>query len=112
MDYVFEKRWNDLLLKLSKEFGDELDLQSVLFLIGVQELGLGYRKFKKDEKIDLMHVAICTLLEPFGYYEFEGKDEDGWPHFTRTSLLPNLQAGQQEILIKKAVITYFEGEED
>jgi hypothetical protein len=27
----------------------EPDLQSVLFLIGVQELGMGYKKFKKDE---------------------------------------------------------------
>lgn len=111
MDYVFEKKWQELLVKLSTEFGDELDLQSVLFLIGVQELGLGYRKFKKDEKLDLMHVAICTLLEPFGYYEFLGKDDEGWPHFERTSLLPNLAAGQQETLVKKAIIEYFEGEE-
>lgn len=112
MDYEFERKWFELLTRKSEEFGDELDLQALLFLIGVQELGQGYRKFKKDEKIDLMHIAICTLLEPFGFYEWEGKDEDGWPHFKRTSKLPNLKAGQQETLIKKAIINYFDGDED
>jgi len=111
MDYVFEKKWQELLKQLSSEFGDELDLQSVLFLIGVQELGQGYQKFKKDEKLDLMHVAICTLLETYGYYEFLGKDEEGWPHFERTSLLPSLGPSQQETLVKKAIIDYFKGDE-
>jgi hypothetical protein len=84
-----------------------MDLQAVLFLIGVQELGQGYRKFKKDEKVDLMHVALCTLLEPYGYYEYEGRDEQGWPHFSPVDKLPALDASQQERLVKEAAINYF-----
>lgn len=107
MDYEFEKRWKDLLTALGEKFGEEIDLQAVLFLIGVQELGQGSRKFKKDEKVDLMHIAICTLLEPYGYYTSEGVDKDGWPHFTATAKLPNLGGLQQQRLIKEAILDYF-----
>jgi hypothetical protein len=111
MDYVFEKSWKDTLEKVGNDFGEELDLQALLFLIGVQELGQGYRKFKKDEKVEVMHVAICTLLEPSGFYEFVGRDEDGWPHFKRTNKLPHLGSKQQELLIKSAIIEYFNEDE-
>ncbi len=107
MDFVLEKKWNDVLARLCRDFGEEMDLQAVLFLIGVQELGQGYRKFKKDEKVDLMHIAICTLLEPYGYYRYDGKDKDGWPHFEATEKLPHLKAAQQQLLIKEAIVEYF-----
>ena len=61
----------------------------------------------KDEKINLMHIAICTVLEPYGYYEFEGRDADGWPHFKTKEKLPFLKAGEQNNLMVKAVIEYF-----
>lgn len=108
MDYEFEKKWKELLQNLGDKFGEELDLQAVLFLIGVQELGQGYRKFKKDEKVDLMHIAICTVLEPYGYYKSEGVDKEGWPHFTATAKLPNLKGAQQQRLIKESILEYFE----
>lgn len=108
MDYQFEAEWKAVEARISQQFGEDIDLQGILYLIGVQELGQGFRKFKKDEKVDLMHVAICTLLEPFGYYEFLGKDDDGWPHFKRTQKLPVLQAEEQELLMKRAVIQYFQ----
>jgi hypothetical protein len=111
MDYVFERKWQETVKDVSEQYGEDLDLQTILFLIGVQELGLGYKKFKKDEKIDLMHIAICTLLEPYGYFEYEGRDKDSWPHFTRNQKLPALDSSQQERLIKEAVIEYFSGEE-
>jgi len=111
VDYVFEQQWKQTLQKVSEDFGDELDLQSIIFLIGVQELGQGFRTFKKDEKIDLMHIAICTLLEPYGFYRFTHRDNDGWPHFERLDDLPALDAQQQEVLMKKAIIQYF-GKED
>jgi hypothetical protein len=103
------KEWESLLQKLSSQFGD-LDMQGVIFLIGVQELGKGYQKFKKDEKLEVMHVAICTLLEPFGHYEFIGRDEDGWPHWKINEKLPPLKPGQQGMLMKQAIIDYFKSE--
>jgi hypothetical protein len=60
------------------------DLQTILFLIGVQELGrIPKTKFTKEEKRDLMHIAVCTLLENEGYFEFEGRDQDGWASLER-----------------------------
>lgn len=87
--------------------GESPKLDTILFLIGVQELGMGQRKFKKDEKINLIHIAVCRLLEPYGYYTFTGKDADGWPHFDCIENLPELKANEQSILIKKAIIRYF-----
>lgn len=106
MDYAVELKYRETLKKLEPEFGP-MDLQSTLFLIGVQELGKGYQKFKKDDKVNLIHIAICTLLEPHGYYSYLGVDEDGWPHFENVSNLPPLDEKQQEQLIKEAIIDYF-----
>lgn len=105
-----KEKWMFLLNELSNKFsdGDTLQIDGVIYLIGVQELGQGHRNFKKDEKINLMHIAICKLLEPYGYYEFDFFDDDGWPHYKNITELPNLKAGEQSILIKEAIINYFE----
>lgn len=106
MNNELEEKWNELLVSLSERFGD-IDLQGILFLIGVQELGKGYRKFTKDQKLDVMHIAVCTLLEPYGYYEYEGNDADGWPHWKVNEKLPPLKPVQQGLLMKEAIIDYF-----
>jgi hypothetical protein len=110
MDYLFEKKWKETLDTASKHFGETLDYSAILLLIGLQELGIFDLKFKKDQKLELMHVAVCTLLEPYGYYEFEGRDVDGWPHFAKKEDLPVLSPGDQEILLKKAMMRYFGNE--
>jgi hypothetical protein len=104
-------QWNYLTKELSQQFsdGDILNLDSIIYLIGVQELGQGKRVFKKDEKVNLMHIAICKLLEPYGYYEFDFFDKDGWPHYKLITDLPNLKPGEQTVLMKEAIIHYFEG---
>lgn len=101
--------WEKLIKQLSNDFadGEEMDLDSVIFLVGVQELQQGFRKFKKDEKINLMHIAICRLLEPYGYYEFTEIDEAGWPHYKVAENLPNLKPGEQSFLMKEALVKYF-----
>lgn len=101
--------WEQLLGKLNDQFpGDgDMDLDGVLLLIGTQELQMGYIKMKKDVKINVLHVAVCTVLEPYGYYEFEKRDDEGWPHFKALKTLPNLRAGEQAILMKQAVVHYF-----
>jgi hypothetical protein len=103
-------QWNYLVEKLTQQFsdGDVLNLDSIIYLIGVQELGQGKKAFKKDEKINLMHIAICKLLEPYGYYEFDFFDKDGWPHYKIVTDLPNLKPGEQAVLMKEAIIHYFE----
>ncbi len=108
-DEKLKDRWNTLITKLSAQFsaGDPLELDAVIYLIGVQELGQLHRTFKKDEKLNLMHIAICRLLEPYGYYEFEYFDEDGWPHYKIKEELPPLKAGEQSVLMKEAIVQYF-----
>lgn len=108
-DEDLKLKWNTLVEKLSNRFseGEDLDLESIIYLVGVQELGQLNRGFKKDEKLNLMHIAICKLLEPYGYYEFDFYDEDGWPHYTVKDQLPNLKAGEQSVLMKEALVRYF-----
>ena len=103
-------KWDYLVKKLTQQFseGDVLNLDGIIYLIGVQELGQGKRQFKKDEKVNLMHIAICKLLEPYGYYEFDFFDKDGWPHYKIVTDLPNLKPGEQAVLMKEAIIHYFE----
>jgi hypothetical protein len=105
-----KERWELLVREFSSRFsdGEEMDLDGILFLIGVQEVSNGQRRFKKDEKIQLMHVAICRILEPYGYYEFVGVDEAGWPHFNTVQKLPTLRPGEQAVLMKEAVVGYAE----
>ncbi|PJB11512.1 MAG: hypothetical protein CO119_11345 [Flavobacteriales bacterium CG_4_9_14_3_um_filter_40_17] len=104
-----KQQWEDIVRKLSSQFagGETLDLDAIIFLIGVQELGQIHREFKKDEKINLMHIAICRLLEPYGYYAFDYIDEQGWPHYKVKDELPPLKAGEQTVLMKEAIIQYF-----
>lgn len=104
-------KWDFLVAKLSEDFadGDPLQIDGIIYLIGVQELGQGHRRFKKDEKVNLMHIAICKLLEPYGYYEFDYFDDDGWPHYKTITSLPPLKPGEQTVLMKEAIVQYFEG---
>ena len=108
-DIELKSKWDLLKSKISMQFadGEAVDLDAIIYLIGVQELGQGYRKFKKDEKVNLMHIAICRLLEPLGYYEFDFFDDDGWPHYKTKEELPFLKAGEQSVLMKEAVVQYF-----
>ena len=108
-DRELKERWENVVHKLSTQFadGDTLDLDSIIYLIGVQELGQLHRRFKKDDKISLMHIAICKLLEPYGYYEFDYFDEQGWPHYKVKEQLPHLKAGEQSVLMKEAIVNYF-----
>ena len=107
---LLEESWKQLVEKLNKRFESDLDLQGIIFLIGLQELGLGFKKYKKDEKVNIMHIAICSWLEPYGYYEFEGKDQDGWPHYKTKENLPFLKPGEQVELMKRAILDYFDKE--
>ncbi|MBQ4913181.1 hypothetical protein J8L85_01940 [Maribacter sp. MMG018] len=108
-DIQLKERWEGLVEKLSQRFsdGDPLELDAIIYLVGVQELGQYHKKYKKDDKLDLMHIAICRLLEPYGYYKFEFFDEEGWPHYSVKEALPPLKAGEQTVLMKEAIVEYF-----
>ena len=101
-----ENDWVEAKLKFEAIFGSGIEMDGLLFLIGIQELGQGFREFSKDEKMNLMHVAVCRLLEPFGYFTFSHRDNDGWPHYEKSIDVPGLSQKEQERLLKMAIITY------
>lgn len=106
-----QSRWWKLEEKLIERFGKKPDVESVLFLIGIQELGDVKAKFSKEQKQDLMHVAVCTVLTPSGYYELEKVDEDGWPHFRQLKAMPELNPFEQEAFLKDHILLYFQNHE-
>lgn len=103
----------ELWKEVEKFFADQFQtepnvpIETVLFLIGVQELGSGKQKYTKDDKLNLIHIAVCRLLQPFGFYEFSHYDAQGYPHFTEKEPMPELKPNEQTLLMKKAVIQYF-----
>ncbi|GHN00027.1 hypothetical protein WSM22_15160 [Cytophagales bacterium WSM2-2] len=110
-DLELDRFWQSLLLMIEESLGKKpKDLNSVLFMIGVQELGRGAKHFSKEEKQDLMHIAICKVLSLSGYYELEGVDNEGWPHWKLVKKLPHFDLLEQEKLLKMHVIEYFEKE--
>lgn len=112
-DEQLKEEWEQILQILAIKFGEgeQLNLDAIIYLIGVQELGKGAIEFKKDDKVNLMHIAICRLLEPFGYYEFDFFDDEGWPHYKVVEELPPLKPGEQTVLMKEAIVLYFKTQE-
>ncbi len=104
-------RWLKLRIKLKETFGIKPDMNGILLIIGVQELGQGPQEFSKEQKQDLMHIAICTILSPSGYYANAGNDEEGWPHFTQLKALPTFDLFEQENFLKDHVLLYFQSQE-
>jgi hypothetical protein len=101
-------RWWALEAKLVERFGKKPDLETILFLIGIQEFGQLKEKFTKEQKQDLMHVAVCSLLSSSGYYQLEGKDDEGWPHFRQLKPMPEMNTIEQENFLKDHILFYFE----
>lgn len=110
-DLDLERKWVKLREKLKVVLGKKpADLNGVLFLIGVQELGRGYDNFSKEEKQDLIHLGICKCLSLAGFYSLDGIDKDGWPHWSLKKKLPHFDVLEQEKLLKIHVIEYFSEE--
>lgn len=110
-DLDFERQWVKLLSIVEREIGKRpKDLNAVLFLIGVQELGHGAKTFSKEEKQDLMHIGVCRVLSASGFYELEGTDSEGWPHWKKIKEIPHFDLLEQEKLLKMHVLEYFQNE--
>ena len=106
-----QTRWWQLESKFVEKFGKKPDVEAVLFIIGIQEVRNIKKKFSKEQKQDLMHVAVCSLLAQSGYYEIEKYDDDGWPHFRQMKGLPNYDMIEQENFLKDHILLYFENSE-
>lgn len=106
-DLELGQDWNKVLDNFEHILGKRPgDLNSILYVIGIQELGQGPRLYTKEEKQDLMHIAICKVLSLAGYYELDGHDSDGWPHWNLVKSLPAFDLFEQEKVLKIQVIEY------
>ena len=103
-----QQRWWNLEAKLAERFGKKPDLEAILFLIGMQETNFMQEKITKEQKQDLMHVAVCTVLSQSGFYVLEGHDEDGWPHFKQLKEMPVVHLTEQENFLKDHILLYFD----
>jgi len=106
LDFEWLKVRHFIKERLQKE---ELpDLNIILFLVGIQELGKPVsQKFTKEEKRDLMHIGSCRLLSEEGYFEYKGQDQDGWPHYENIKPFTLKGVKEQEVLLKRLIINYF-----
>jgi len=43
-----------------------------------------------------------------GYYEYAGRDEEGWPHYQSIKPVDLIGAKEQELILKECIIKYFE----
>ena len=110
-DLDLARTWSSLMGDVGKIIGKRpKDLNGILFLIGVQELGRGGQTFSKEEKQDLIHIGICKVLSLSGYYTLKGLDAEGWPHWKLVRQLPHFDLLEQEKFLKWHVIEYFEKE--
>lgn len=108
-EYI-EKKWEKIKKFFISNFdiNESLELETILYLIGIRELGTGKLQFEKEDKIDLIYMATCKLLEPLGYFQFEKKDDFGWSYFKQLKKVDNLSEKQQYELLKKSSVMYFD----
>lgn len=106
-----DKEWVKLEQRFFRKFKKKPDVEAVLMIIGLQELRNSKQQFDKEEKQDLMHIAVCTILSQDGYFHLREYDEDGWPHFDKIKDLPKYNGVQQEQFLKQNIIRYFEKED-
>jgi hypothetical protein len=112
-DFKLKNDWHNLRYYIQKQIGKKpSDLNGMLFLIGMQELGQGTRDFTKEQKQDLMHIATCKVLSYGGFYTLEGVDAEGWPHWKNILPLPHIDLLAQENLLRHYVVEYFINEQD
>jgi hypothetical protein len=102
-----ENEFRELQQKLKSQFGRQPGLDAILFLIGMNVLGQGNRKFDREEKMNLLHIAYCAIFSKAGFYELEKVDEDGWPHFKTLKQYPAMELHDQEVFIKYHILEYF-----
>jgi hypothetical protein len=110
LDEATKLKWYKIVFQLKKQFGKKPDMNGILFLIGMREIGT-MRNLNKEEKMDLFHIATCRLLSYAGYYKFTHHDAEGWPHFELVSKPPFTDLMSQEMLLRSLVVAYFDEHE-
>jgi hypothetical protein len=102
-----QERWSTLSTIIQNRFGKKPDVEAILFLIGVREIGAMPDDFSKEQKVDLMNVGLCAVLATGGYFKLNHLDQDGWPHWDQIQPLPHVDIFSQEVFLKSYIVDYF-----
>lgn len=105
------EKWASVESLIHNRFHKKPDLKAALFVIGLRELGTVQLSLTKEEKQDLMNLAVCRICSPSGYFEVEAIDDDGWPVWKQVKPMPKMNSKEQEEFLKSHVIRYFETEQ-
>ena len=101
------ENWKDLCDSLGKMFGIEVDLNGVLFLVGIRERGLIFGQFTKEEKVNLINLGSCTLYREMGLVDLIGVDKEGWPVFRQKALAPMIAEELKLKTLQDCALKYF-----
>jgi len=101
-------RWEIFLHKVSQHFKVTANTEFLLFMIGIQEHGQGFKTYSKQEKMDLITLARCRLLTQSGFMTQTGVDNDGWPTFSVQKDENELPPSERDKMTKENIMLYFE----
>ena len=103
-------RWEETVRWLEPRYGKKPGIEPILFLVGIQSRGLGYRpKLNKKTKQDLIMEGTCCVFETLGLYKRVGIDANGHIVWERKNVLQTkLSLPEQEKLLRLAILTYFD----
>ncbi len=101
------ENWNELCEALNKLFGIEVDLNGVLFLVGIRERGLVFQPFTKEEKLNLINLGSCTLFQEMGLVNLCGEGNDGWPIFHQNAVATQIPEELKIKTLQDCAIRYF-----
>jgi hypothetical protein len=105
---IFTLKWYKARNFVKENFGQRPDINAMLYIIGMNEVGIIKEVWEKEEKQDLMHVAVCKLLSNDGYYKLISIDNEGWPHYELNTDMPKINLREQEDMLKRKIVAYFE----
>jgi hypothetical protein len=98
--------WLTFETAMAHRLGKTPDLDDVLILVGIKEAGLPPKQFTEAEKINLIQMAICTILVPADYYELFWVEDSGWPHYKQLERVPEMAIPERDNFLKPFVLLY------
>ena len=101
--------WEEIELLFQNRFKKEADLKSVLYVIGLRDLGLGSGNYNKSDKEQIINHSVCRLLSQKGFFSIK-KAESKWPEWQQEKAFPKLKIKEQEDLLKECAYTYLKSE--
>lgn len=107
MTVDLNQRWQEFLEQASYHFKVTANQEFLLFMIGMQELGQGFKSYSKQEKMDIINLARCRLLTMSDFLRQTGVDADGWPTFEVLKDENELLPSERDKLLKESMMTYF-----